>query len=174
MYHNFTSTALCHLTSLSKIMVQWCIFSGSNALRKPSPLLNKPQSLKKPNINHQDPIYNATTQVSSPAQLRGQFAILQGQQEHLKMTLQKNPEENTQKKEKKPHKIKPNQTPKPILYWTTRTYCSQGPQVAAWELAWRLLHTTVMRGMVRFCCLRPKSKGKLSGKSEQLVKSFLC
>lgn len=117
MYHNFTSTALCHLTILSKIMVRWCIFSGRNALRKPSPLLNKPQSLKKPNINHQDHIYNATTQVSSPAQLRGQFAILQGQQEHLKMTLQKNPKENTQKKEKKApqNKTKPNSQTNPLL-----------------------------------------------------------
>ena len=148
---------LCHLTSLSEIKVQWHIFSDRNALRKPSFLLDKPQSLKKTPTNHQDPIYSATTQVSSPTQLRGQFAIVQGQPEHLKMTLQRKNKENT-KRRKKTSKIKPNQTPKPTLCWAIRRYCSQGPQTAVWELVWRLWHATVTRGMVKahvcFCCLR--------------------
>lgn len=61
--------------------------------------------------------------MSSAAQLRGHFAILQGQQEHLKMKEKtkkshtKNPPTNLQIKAQKA-----------TLYWTTRWYCSRGLQ----------------------------------------------
>lgn len=121
VYHKFTSTALCHH---SQIMAQWwCAFTGSNASGKPLSLTS-PNILKKTTTNHQEHTYSTTTQVSSPAQLRGQFAIVQGQQEHLKMSLQSKNKENTPKPDNKP----PNQSPKATLYWTITWYCSEGPQ----------------------------------------------
>lgn len=107
VYHKFTSTALCHL---SQIMAQWCVFTGSNASGKPS-CLTSPSILKKPTTNHQEHAYSTTTQVSSPAQLRGQFAIVQGQQEHLKTSLQRKNKENTPTPPQQTFKSKPKSNP---------------------------------------------------------------
>lgn len=107
VYHKFTSTALCHL---SQIMAQWCVFTGSNASGKPS-CLTSPSILKKPTTNHQEHAYSTTTQVSSPAQLRGQFAIVQGQQEHLKTSLQRKNKENTPTPPQQTSKSKPKSNP---------------------------------------------------------------
>lgn len=69
--------------------------------------MTSPKPLKKISY-HQDPIYSAATQMSSLAQLRGQFAIVLEQQKHLKMTLQMKNKQNTKRRKKKPPN--PNQT----------------------------------------------------------------